>query len=81
VVGKKRRRIYDITAEGQKTLILSKARRWELFKEVFESELSPDTAGHVESALRAAMVKANKAPGSSLAKRKSLSRGGRGRPE
>jgi PadR family transcriptional regulator PadR len=81
VVGKKRRRIYDITAEGQKTLILSKARLWELFKEVFERELSPDTAGHVESALRAAMVKANKAPGSSLANRKPPSRGGRRRPE
>ena len=64
VVGKKRRRIYEITAEGQKTLILSKARLWELFKEVFEDELSPDTAGHVERALRAAMVKASQYAGS-----------------
>jgi DNA-binding PadR family transcriptional regulator len=45
VVGKKRRRIYEITDEGQKTLMLSKARLWELFKEVFDDELSPDTAG------------------------------------
>lgn len=58
VVGKKRRRVYEITAEGQKTLMLGKARLWELFKEVFDDELSPDTAGHVEQALRAAMVKA-----------------------
>ena len=53
VVGQKRRRVYEITAEGQKTLMLSKARLWELFKEVFDDELSPDTAGHVEQALRA----------------------------
>ena len=58
VVGKKRRRVYEITAEGQKTLVLGKARLWELFKEVFDDELSPDTAGHVEQALRAAMIKA-----------------------
>jgi DNA-binding PadR family transcriptional regulator len=58
VVGQKRRRVYEITAEGQKTLMLSKARLWELFKEVFDDELSPDTAGHVEQALRAAMAKA-----------------------
>ena len=68
VVGKKRRRIYEITAEGQKTLILSKARLWELFKEVFEDELSPDTAGHVERALRVAMVKASQQSGLSRAK-------------
>jgi len=67
VVGKKRRRIYEITAEGQKTLILSKARLWELFKEVFENELSPDTAGHVEKALRVAMVKASQHAGLSRA--------------
>jgi DNA-binding PadR family transcriptional regulator len=64
VVGKKRRRVYEITAEGQKTMILSKARLWELFKEVFESELSPDTAGHVENSLRVAMIKASQRPGS-----------------
>lgn len=68
VVGKKRRRIYEITAEGQKTLILSKARLWELFKEVFEDELSPDTAGHVEKALRVAMAKASQHAGLSRAK-------------
>ena len=68
VVGKKRRRIYEITTEGQKTLILSKARLWELFKEVFEDELSPDTAGHVERALRVAMVKASQQAGLSRAK-------------
>jgi len=81
VVGKKRRRIYVITAEGQKTLILSKVRLWELFKEVFESELSPDTAGQVEAALRAAMVTASRTPGSSVAKKKSPARTGRRRPE
>jgi DNA-binding PadR family transcriptional regulator len=68
VVGKKRRRIYEITTEGQKTLILSKARLWELFKEVFEDELSPDTAGHVEKALRVAMAKASQQAGLSPAK-------------
>jgi DNA-binding PadR family transcriptional regulator len=71
VVGKKRRRVYEITAEGQKTLVLGKARLWELFKEVFERELSPDTAGHVEKALRVAMVKASQRPGSSRVKKKS----------
>ena len=65
VVGKKRRRVYQITAEGQKTLIFSKARLWELFKEVFEGELSPDTAGQVEKALRVAMVKTTAHPGAS----------------
>ena len=71
VVGKKRRRVYEITAEGQKTLVLSKARLWELFKEVFERELSPDTAGHVEKALMVAMDKARRHPGSSRAKNES----------
>jgi len=71
VVGKKRRRVYEITAEGQKTLVLSKARLWELFKEVFENELSPDTAGDVEQALRIAMAKASQHPSSSRSKKKS----------
>jgi len=71
VVCRKRRRVYEITAEGQKTLVLSKVRLWELFKEVFQRELSPDTAGHVEKALRVAMVKASQHPGSSRAKKKS----------
>ena len=61
VVVKKRRRIYTITHEGQKSLVLSKVRLWELFKEVFEHELSPDTADHIESALRVAMVKVSTA--------------------
>ena len=69
VIGKKRRRIYEITAEGQRTVILSKVRLWELFKEVFEDELSPDTAGHVEKALRFAMVNASKQARSSRAKK------------
>jgi PadR family transcriptional regulator PadR len=71
VVGKKRRRVYEITAEGRKTMVLSKVRLWELFKEVFERELSPDTAGHVEKALRVAMVRTSRRPGSSRAKKKS----------
>ena len=52
IAGNRRRRIYEITETGQRVLILSKVRLWELFKEVFEHELSPDTAGHVEKALR-----------------------------
>lgn len=60
IVGKKRRRIYQITPEGRKVLMLSKARLWELFKEIFEGELSPDTAGHVERVLRAAMEEARR---------------------
>ena len=74
VVGKKRRRVYEITAEGEKTLVLSKARLWELFKEVFERELSPDTAGHVEKALRIAMAKASQPHGSSRVKKKTAKR-------
>jgi len=57
VVGKKRRRVYAITAQGGKTLVLNKVRLWELFKEIFAKELSPDTAGHIEEALRLAVVK------------------------
>ncbi len=48
--------IYELTEPGQRVLILSKVRLWELFKEVFEKELSPDTAGHVERALRIAVA-------------------------
>jgi PadR family transcriptional regulator PadR len=58
VVGKKRRRVYLMTPEGQKTFVLSRVRLWELFKEVFEKELSPETAEHIEDALRLSMVKA-----------------------
>lgn len=60
VVGKKRRRVYQITPEGRKTLVLSKGRLWELFKEIFDGELSPDTAAHVEMVLRAAMDEARR---------------------
>jgi DNA-binding PadR family transcriptional regulator len=62
IVGKKRRRVYQITSEGRKILMLSKARLWELFKEIFDDELSPDTVGHVEMVLRAAMAEARKNP-------------------
>lgn len=62
IVGKKRRRVYQITPEGRKILMLSKARLWELFKEIFDDELSPDTVGHVERVLRAAMAEARKSP-------------------
>ena len=60
VVGNKRRRTYETTNEGDRELTLAKARLWELFKEVFESELSADTAGHVEKALRADMDRSAK---------------------
>ena len=59
IEGNRRRRIYEITDPGRKILILSKVRLWELFKEVFDRELSPDTAGHVERALRIAVAKAS----------------------
>jgi PadR family transcriptional regulator, regulatory protein PadR len=62
IAGNRRRRIYEITETGRGMLILSKVRLWELFKEVFERELSPDTAGHVEKALRIAMARATKRP-------------------
>jgi DNA-binding PadR family transcriptional regulator len=58
IIGNRRRRVYELTERGKRVLILSKVRLWELFKEVFERELSPDTAGQVEKALRLAMVKA-----------------------
>ena len=70
VVGKKRRRVYEITAEGHKALVLSKSRLWELFKDVFSRELSPDTAGHVEKALSVAMLKMRRDAGSVRAKKK-----------
>ena len=72
VLGKTRRRVYEITAEGQRTLVLSKSRLWELFKEVFQDELSPDTAGHVERALRIAMITASQPAGSSRVRQESL---------
>ena len=71
IAGNRRRRIYEITESGQRVLILSKVRLWELFKEVFEHELSPDTAGHVEKALRIAVGRATALPGSSRPARKS----------
>ena len=58
VEGNRRRRVYEITDAGHRALILSRVRLWELFKEVFENELSPDTAGHVERALRIAVSRA-----------------------
>jgi DNA-binding PadR family transcriptional regulator len=61
--GNRRRRIYAITDSGSRMLILSKVRLWELFKEVFEKELSPDTAGHVERALRIAVSRVASAAG------------------
>jgi DNA-binding PadR family transcriptional regulator len=74
VVGKKRRRIYEITSDGQRAFLINRVRLWELFKEVFEDELSPDTAGHVEKALRVAMAKASRHQGRSRAKSRSLRR-------
>lgn len=74
VVGKRRRRVYEITSTGHRVLILSRVRLWELFKEVFEDELSPDTAGQVERALRLAMVKTRASPAPSRGKRKAQSR-------
>lgn len=62
VVGKKRRRVYEITDKGRRTLISSKARLWELFKEVFERELSPDTAAHVEKTLKSSLAVAEGGP-------------------
>lgn len=62
VKGNRRRRIYEITDAGYRVLILSRVRLWELFKEVFENELSPDTTGHVERALRIAVARATSPP-------------------
>jgi PadR family transcriptional regulator, regulatory protein PadR len=62
VKGNRRRRVYEITEPGRRVLILSKVRLWELFKEVFDKELSPDTAGHVEKALRVAVGRATAVP-------------------
>ena len=70
VEGNRRRRIYEITDAGHRALILSRVRLWELFKEVFENELSPDTAGHVERALRIAVAKATAPPDASRPARK-----------
>jgi PadR family transcriptional regulator PadR len=71
IVGNRRRRIYEITKTGERMLILSRVRLWELFKEVFENELSPDTAGHVEKALQLAVAKAGAPAASSRHRRKS----------
>lgn len=57
IKGNRRRVIYEITETGERVLVLSRVRLWELFKEVFEKELSPDTAGHVEKALRIAVAR------------------------
>ena len=74
VEGNRRRRIYEITDAGHRVLILSRVRLWELFKEVFENELSPDTAGHVERALRIAVAKATAPPDASRPARKRSAR-------
>ena len=68
IVGNRRRRIYEITETGGRVLLLSRVRLWELFKEVFEKELSPETAGHVEKALRLALAKASAPEASSKRK-------------
>lgn len=72
IAGNRRRRIYEITEAGRRVLILSKVRLWELFKEVFENELSPDTAGHVEKALRIAVAKATAPPAASRPARSAI---------
>jgi PadR family transcriptional regulator PadR len=74
VEGNRRRRIYEITDAGHRALILSRVRLWELFKEVFENELSPDTAGHVEKALRTAVARATAPPDASRLARKRSTR-------
>ena len=38
-VGKRNRRVYAITADGRKALMVAKTRVWELFREFFEEEL------------------------------------------
>lgn len=80
IAGNRRRRVYEITKGGQRALILSKVRLWELFKEVFENELSPDTAGHVEKALRIAVARANPPQGASRPARKTSLTAGHRRP-
>jgi DNA-binding PadR family transcriptional regulator len=70
IKGNRRRVIYEITEAGRRVLILSKVRLWELFKEVFDRELSPDTAGHVEKALRIAVSRVNAQPEQAPASRK-----------
>jgi PadR family transcriptional regulator PadR len=77
IAGNRRRRIYEITETGGRVLLLSRVRLWELFKEVFEKELSPDTAGHVEKALRLALAKTSEPAASTNRKRRPTS--GRGR--
>ena len=78
IVGRRRRRLYEITPSGRTILLLSRVRLWELFKEVFERELSPDTAGHVENALRTAMAKAAGAADSARVRKQSRSMKGGG---
>jgi PadR family transcriptional regulator, regulatory protein PadR len=80
IKGNRRRRIYEITDSGQRVLVLSRVRLWELFKEVFEKELSPDTAGHVERALRIAVARVTAPADSSRPMRRKTDRPGRRRP-
>jgi DNA-binding PadR family transcriptional regulator len=70
IKGNRRRVIYEITEAGRRVLILSKVRLWELFKEVFDRELSPDTAGHVEKALRIAVSRVTAPPGPAATRKK-----------
>lgn len=79
VAGNRRRRIYEITESGQRMLVLSKVRLWELFKEVFDHELSPDTAGDVERALRVAVARASSPPDASRPARRTPRSSGRHR--
>jgi DNA-binding PadR family transcriptional regulator len=74
IAGNRRRRIYEITDTGRRVLLLSRVRLWELFKEVFEKELSPDTSGHVEKALRLALANASAPSASSQRKGRPPSR-------
>ena len=80
ITGNRRRRIYAITEAGRRVLILSKVRLWELFKEVFDRELSPDTAGHVERALRVAVARATAPLNTPRPKRKTSRISARRRP-
>jgi DNA-binding PadR family transcriptional regulator len=82
IVGRRRRRVYEMTPSGRTILLLSRVRLWELFKEVFDRELSPDTAGHVENVLRTAMAKAAGSADSARARKQSRSlRAGRAQPK
>ncbi|MDP1645118.1 MAG: PadR family transcriptional regulator [Thiobacillus sp.] len=46
-VAGRRRRVYLVTEEGRQALALAKTKVWELFRELFEVELSFSVAGKV----------------------------------